>query len=95
MLRLFVSGGRLLPGQVSNVHAELKEFNEELNQPFKFHCVNQTRAPGLNLRFVSPAEVKIVAVISSIVYNNIFSWSNSSMVQLEVSEDVASVLELF
>lgn len=70
MLRLFVSGGRLLPGQASNVHAELKEFTGELNQPFKFHCVNQTRVSGLSLGFVSPAEVKVVAVNSLSVYNN-------------------------
>lgn len=46
MLRLFVSGGRLLPGQVSKVLADLKEFAEELNQPFKIHYVNQTKVPG-------------------------------------------------
>lgn len=94
MLRLFVSGGRLLPTQVSKRRLTWRSSREELNQPFKFLYVNQTRVPGLNVCFVSPAELEIVSVISLTDYNNIFSWSNSSMVKLEVPEDVTSVLEL-
>lgn len=64
------------------VQAVLKEFTEELNQLFKFLYVNQTWVPDS------------VSVISLTDYNNIFSWSNSLMVKLEVSEDVTLVLEL-